>query len=124
MLAFQRTDGVHEDTKKKRSEVFVTPLRFFSNSAALVRRLSAVGHDVLVAVVVWFKRSIHWHIDLGGLLWSELGQLHTEFFKVQPRDFLIHFLGQHMHSNFEPVGLRPESNLCKHLICKTGAHYE
>jgi hypothetical protein len=49
-----------------------------------------------VAVMLELVRPLHWHIDLGGLLGAELGELGAELLEVESGYQLIEVHGQHV----------------------------
>ena len=59
-------------------------------------RLAAVG---LVAVVVRLVGALDRDAEVVGLLGGELRQLHAELLQVQPGNFFVELLGQHVHAD-------------------------
>ena len=66
-------------------------------------------------------------------LWRATGATHigaircvpqSQLLEVQPGHFLVEFLGQHVHSNFELVALGPERDLPQHLVGEAVRHHE
>ena len=69
-----------------------------------------------------FVRTFDGHANIIGLLLREFGQLHTEFFKVKPRNLLIEVFGQGVNANF--ALLCPQIHLRQHLIGKRIGHHK
>src|SRR5579884_2650523 len=60
----------------------------------------------LVPVVVRLVWPLDGHADVGGLLGTQLRELHAERVEVQPSDLLVEVLGQHVHALVVLVVLR------------------
>ena len=67
---------------------------------------------------------MHRHVDVGGLLGAELGELDADLLEVQPRHHLIEMLGQHIHLLVVLGTLAEQFDLGQHLVGEGVAHHE
>jgi hypothetical protein len=62
--------------------------------------------------------------NVTGLLVGQLGQLHTELFEMQRRDFFVEMLGEDVNLILVILTLGPKLNLRQHLVGEAGGHHE
>ena len=70
----------------------------------------------LVPVMLRLVRPLLRHADVPRLHVGELRELGAELGELQPRDFLIEMLRQHVHADGILRGLREQFDLREHLI--------
>src|SRR5690242_3728679 len=68
-------------------------------------------HWRLVAVVLGLVRSVDRHANVVGLRVAELGQFDAQLLQVQPGDFLVQLLGQHVDADRILLRLVPQGQL-------------
>ena len=74
--------------------------------------------------MVGLVRAVGRHAEVVGLLFRQLGQLHTDFFEMQAGDFLVQFLRQAIDADFRGVLVLPQIQLREDLIREAVAHHE
>jgi hypothetical protein len=76
----------------------------------------------LVAIVQGLVGACDGNVEILALRLSEGRKFYVELGQMCPSDFLIEFLREHMNTEREGFGIRPESNLCEDLVGERARH--
>merc|ERR1719440_1504498 len=78
----------------------------------------------LVSVMVGLEGTVLVHADVICLVFVQLGQLHSQMFKVKGGYLLVKLLGEEVYSDLVVFGMTPQLDLGKHLVGERVGHHE
>ena len=87
-------------------------------------RKSSMGSAQSVAVVIHLVRAFHRHVDVGGLLAGQFGELGADLVEVEASHHLVEVLGQHIHLVLVLIALGEQLDLSQGLVGERVAHHE